>query len=32
MRWKPRLVSPLEIENDALKTTIVCLRTDVRNR
>ena len=32
MPWKPRPINPLEKENNALKTVIVCLRTDVRNR
>ena len=32
MPWKLAVPSPLERENDTLKTIIVCLRADVRNR
>jgi septal ring factor EnvC (AmiA/AmiB activator) len=29
--WRLRRADPLEKENDALKTVIACLRTDMRN-
>jgi hypothetical protein len=29
MNWKPRPLEPLEQENNALKTTICCLRREV---
>ena len=32
MPWKPRPVSNLQRENDALKTTIGCLRRDLSNK
>jgi hypothetical protein len=32
MNWKPRSLQPLEQENDALKTTICCLRRELENR
>jgi hypothetical protein len=30
--WKPRPLEPLEQENNALKTTIVCLRRELENK
>jgi FtsZ-binding cell division protein ZapB len=32
MRWKPKPTDNLQRENDALKTTIVCLRRDLSNK
>jgi hypothetical protein len=32
MPWKPKPTSNLQRENDALKTTIVCLRREIENR
>jgi hypothetical protein len=32
MPWKSRRLNPIEKENDALKTTIVCLRTELRHK
>jgi hypothetical protein len=30
--WKPRPLEPLEQENNALKTTICCLRRELENK
>jgi hypothetical protein len=32
MPWKPAVPSQLQRENDALKTTIVCLRRELENK
>ena len=32
MPWKFRLLDPIEQENDALKTTICCLRRELENK
>jgi hypothetical protein len=32
MNWKPRPLEPLEQENNALKTTICCLRRELENK